>query len=52
LTEDLAPSGARAVWTGEALVIARADAGRLVLSRHACRGSSLVELEGPFEAGS
>jgi hypothetical protein len=52
LTEDLAPSGARAVWTGEALVIARADAGRLVLARHACRGSSLVELEGPFEAGS
>jgi hypothetical protein len=52
LTEDLAPPGARAVWTGEALVVARADAGRLVLSRHACQGSSLVELEGPFEAGS
>jgi hypothetical protein len=51
LTEDLAPPGARAVWTGEALVVARADAGRLVLSRHACRGSSLIELEGPFEAG-
>ena len=45
LGEDLAPPGARAIWTGEALLVARwAADGTLALARHACRGAALVEL--------
>ena len=51
LGEDLAPPGSRAVWTGSALLVARPTAaGELLLQRHACRGTALVEL-GAEDAG-
>jgi hypothetical protein len=51
LNDDLAPPGARAVWVGSALLVARLDEGELRVTRHACRGSSLVELGGVSDAG-
>ncbi|HWO10295.1 MAG TPA: hypothetical protein VNN80_12465, partial [Polyangiaceae bacterium] len=46
LGEDLAPAGSRAIWAGEALLVARwAADGTLALARHACRGAALVELD-------
>jgi hypothetical protein len=51
LNDDLAPPGARAVWAGSALLVARLEEGALRLTRHGCRGSSLVELEGVSDAG-
>jgi hypothetical protein len=50
-SDDLAPEGARAVWTGSALLVAQASAGRLALRRHACRDSRLLELGAPRDAG-
>lgn len=46
LNDDLAPPGARAVWTGNALVVAQMRDGRLVTARHGCRGTRWLELEG------
>lgn len=52
LGDDLAPPGARAIWTGTALIVARATAeGTLALERHVCRGTSLIELEVGADAG-
>lgn len=45
--DDLAPPGARAVWTGSALLVVRAGAPGLELSRYACQSSQLVPLESP-----
>lgn len=47
LDGDLAPAGARAVWTGAALLVASVDAGRLKLARYVCAGSQLRELANP-----
>lgn len=52
LTEDLAPPGARAVWTGAALLVARVEDGGLELSRHGCRGASLFDLGPPPDSGT
>ena len=49
--DDLAPPGARAVWTGAALLVAQLREGRLSLSRHGCRDNRLVELDAPGDAG-
>lgn len=44
LGDDLAPPGARAVWTGAALLVARVDdAARLHVTRHVCSGNVLSE---------
>jgi len=51
LNDDLAPPGARAVWTGAALLVARALDGRLSLSRYGCRGTQLVQLDALRDAG-
>jgi hypothetical protein len=51
LNDDIAPHGARAVWAGSVLLVARLEEGHLRLTRHACRGSSLVELQEAADAG-
>lgn len=51
LNEDLAPKGARAVWTGNALLVAREHRGELALERYVCRSSGSTGLEGPLDAG-
>jgi hypothetical protein len=45
--EDLAPPGARVAWTGRALLVVKAGAAGLELSRYACQSSQLVALESP-----
>jgi hypothetical protein len=51
LSEDLAPPDSRAVWAGQALLVARALDGRLQLHRYVCRDSSVIELPGELDAG-
>jgi hypothetical protein len=51
LNDELAPAGARAVWTGAALLVAQASGGRLLLRRFGCRHSQLIELEALRDAG-
>lgn len=51
LDDDLAPAGARAVWTGRALLVARPIDGRLSVRRFGCREAQLVELDAPRDAG-
>jgi hypothetical protein len=51
LNDDLAPAGARAVWTGAGLLVAQASDGRLSLRRYACRHTQLRELDAPPDAG-
>ncbi len=41
LPERIAPVGARAVWTGRALLVAQRMSGRLELRRYACRDGAL-----------
>jgi hypothetical protein len=48
LDSSLSPAGARAVWTGSALLVAQVAAGKLSLSRYACAGSELRLLESPL----
>jgi hypothetical protein len=45
LDDDLAPAGARAVWTGAALLVAQASDGQLSLRRYGCRHTQLLELD-------
>jgi hypothetical protein len=47
LDASLTPPGARAVWTGSVLLVARA-AGKLVLDRFGCEGSQLRQLSSPL----
>jgi hypothetical protein len=47
----LSPSGARAVWTGEVLLVAQERGGRLELERYACVGSELRKLASPLTSG-
>lgn len=49
LDAELAPPGSRAVWTGEALLVARAAGGQLALDRYACTGKELVRSSVPLE---
>ena len=42
LPRHLVPDGARAVWTGRALLIARAVAGRLEIDGRPCRAGTLT----------
>jgi hypothetical protein len=42
LHSDLVPAGARAVWSGRALVVATTSAGPLTLNRRRCEASGLV----------
>jgi hypothetical protein len=52
LDENLAPRGARAVWAGTVLLVARADdAAQLHVSSYACRDDALVEQSNVFDAG-
>jgi len=51
LNDDLAPAGARAVWTGAALVVAHSRHGRLSLHRYGCRDTRLLELDPAQDAG-
>jgi hypothetical protein len=51
LNDDLAPPGARAVWTGAALLVAQASDGRLSLRRYGCRDTQLLELDPPAQGG-
>jgi len=48
LDSSLSPAGARAVWTGSVLLVARAAAGQLALSRYSCAGTGLRLLESPL----
>jgi hypothetical protein len=41
LPEQVAPSGARALWTGSALLVAQRMSGRLELTRYTCAGDAL-----------
>lgn len=41
LPAHLVPADARAVWTGEALLVAQAADGRLEIARHHCRAGAL-----------
>ncbi|MDD9932192.1 MAG: hypothetical protein OXT09_01235 [Myxococcales bacterium] len=45
LPPELAPAGARAVFTGESILVARAREGRLLLQRHACVASHLEPVD-------
>jgi hypothetical protein len=47
LDSSLSPPGARAVWTGSVLLVARAQ-GKLVLDRYGCEGSELHQLGSPL----
>lgn len=47
LDASLTPPGARAVWTGSVLLVARAQ-GRLVLDRYGCEGGVLRQLGNPL----
>jgi hypothetical protein len=51
LDADLAAPGARAVWTGAALLIATSDAAGMHLSRFACINSGLRALANPLGPG-
>jgi hypothetical protein len=51
LSDDTSPPGSRAVWTGRALLVARADGARLGLSRYVCRDSSLEQSPADADAG-
>jgi hypothetical protein len=51
LDVDLAPAGARAVWTGAALLVARVEAAALRIAKYVCSGSELRELANPLTAG-
>jgi hypothetical protein len=42
LPADLAPAGARAVWSGRALLVAATGTGALAVTRHRCDGGRLV----------
>ncbi len=52
LDADLAPAGSSVVWTGRALLVARAVGETLTLSRYACAGSQLQLLHAPLGARS
>ncbi|MEY4549861.1 MAG: hypothetical protein RL685_6056 [Pseudomonadota bacterium] len=41
LDAELSPPGSRAVWTGSALLVARAAGGQLALDRYRCAGTEL-----------
>jgi hypothetical protein len=43
LPETLAPDGARAVWTGKALLVATPTRSQVALRRYECRGFDFVE---------
>jgi hypothetical protein len=51
LNDDLAPTGARAVWTGAALLVAQASERQLSLRRYGCGNRQLLELDAPQDAG-
>jgi hypothetical protein len=51
LDDDWAPPGARAVWTGAALLVAHASDGQLALRRYGCRNGQPLELDAPYDAG-
>jgi hypothetical protein len=51
LDSALSPPGARAVWTGEVLLVAQEHAGRLELERYRCVGSELRKLASPLSSG-
>jgi hypothetical protein len=42
LPRDIAPTGSRAVWTGETLLVATPHEGRLSVARHRCDEHDLV----------
>lgn len=44
LPSVLAPPGSRAVWAGEALLVAATTSRKLSLSRYACQGNQLKEI--------
>lgn len=52
LDADLAPPGSSVVWTGRALLVARAEGKTLAVSRYACAGSQLRQLDAPLGARS
>jgi hypothetical protein len=53
LGDDLAPPGARAVWAGAALLVARVDdAARIHVASYTCRGNALSEQGEVFDAGN
>jgi hypothetical protein len=45
LAEDLAPAGARAVWTGQALLVAAPAEGGVRVRGHRCGQESLAPVE-------
>ena len=49
LDASLSPAGARAVWSGSVLLVARAQGGRLTLDRYGCSGSELRQLSSPLD---
>jgi hypothetical protein len=48
LDSSLSPPGARAVWTGSALLVARGVQGKLVIDRYGCEGGVLQQLSSPL----
>ncbi|MFZ5893474.1 MAG: hypothetical protein ACOY0T_20605 [Myxococcota bacterium] len=52
LPSTLAPRDSRAAWTGQALLVVSSRARRLDVTRYACQGSSLRQLETPKPAAS
>jgi hypothetical protein len=51
LNDDLAPAGARAVWTGAALLVANTSDRQLSLRRYGCGNGQLLELDAAYDAG-
>lgn len=51
LDAELAPAGASVVWTGAALLVARADEGALRVEKYVCSESRLRQLANPLSAG-
>jgi hypothetical protein len=47
LDSPLSPAGARAVWTGSALLVAQLAAGKVALNRYVCSGNELRSLQSP-----
>lgn len=45
LPESIAPSGARAIWTGEALLVAGVQRGELSLRRYQCAGETFARTD-------
>ncbi|MFW5921468.1 MAG: hypothetical protein ACOCUS_06475, partial [Polyangiales bacterium] len=52
LSSARAPDGARAAWTGEAVLVARPLENRVAIGRYQCRGGSLERTGGPPGAGA